>query len=209
MKLSDEQLKLYEALTPLQKKCVDIKIKNPILSNAEIYIRAKMMNDDGSINRDDGSINKNDARRYGFMRLNHPNVKAFLKSIEVETIDDMIASREEILTDLTNMINVTIEDVMQAIHADDYMMNVDTGEIYTGMETITVKRFSDIPEYARKAIKKIKKTRYGIEVELVDPIAARKLIVDMQGFNAPTKQEITLEGPTTLSDFYGNTESES
>lgn len=202
MKLSDEQLKLYEALTPLQKKCVDIKITNPTLSNAEIYRRARAVK--GSIVE---NINHTDS--YAFKVFNREPVKAFLKSMEVETIDDMIASREEILADLTNMSNVTIEDVMQAIHTDDNMMNVDTGEIYTGMESITVKRFSDIPEYARKAIKKIKQTRYGIEVELVDPIAARKLLVDMQGFNAPVKQEVKLEGPTTLSDFYNDSDAQS
>lgn len=200
MKLSDEQLKLYEALTSLQKKCVVAKLDKNATSNAVAYCSAT-----GRYN-----LAPTHASRLAFSVFNNPNVKAFLKSMEVETIDDMIASREEILTDLTNMSNVTIEDVMQAIHGDDNMMNVDTGEIYTGMESITVKRFSDIPEHARKAIKKIKQTRYGIEVELVDPIAARKLLVDMQGFNAPVKQEVKLEGPNTMSDFYeANSKSES
>lgn len=203
MKLSDEQLKLYEALTPLQKKCAEIKIKYPTLSNAEIYRRANMTKHD--LEHDA----KNYAKRYGFNILNHPNVKAFLKSMEVETIDDMIMGREEMLTDLTDIANTKLEDVIDMIHSSDNMMNVDTGEIYTGMETLTVKRLSEIPEHARKAIKSIEQTRYGIKVTLHDSLAARKMLADMQGFNAPVKQEVKLEGPTTLSDFYGNTESES
>jgi phage terminase small subunit len=202
MKLTTEQLKLYEALTPLQKKCVDIKITNPTLSNAECYRRANMI-------KYDNGDNKKYSDRYAFALFNREPVKAFLKSMEVETIDDMIMGREEMLADLTDIANAKLEDVIDLIHTDDNMMNVDTGEIYTGVESITVKRLSEIPEHVRKAIKSIEQTRYGIKVTLHDPLAARKMLADMQGFNAPVKQEVKLEGPTTLSDFYGNTESES
>lgn len=191
MKLTEEQLKLYEALTPLQKKCVDIKIKNPTLSNGDIYATANITTD----------ITKHYARQYGFNVMNHPNVKAFLKSMEVETIDDMIASREELLTDLTGIANTTLEDVIDMIHSSDNMMNVDTGEIYTGMESITVKKLSDIPEHARKAIKSIEQTRYGIKVTLLDSLTARKMLSDMQGFNAPTKTEVSGPGGSPIQQI--------
>lgn len=197
MKLSDEQLKLYERLTSLQKKCVAAKMDRNATSNSVAYCSAT-----GRYN-----LSPNHASRLAFSVFNHPNVKAFQKSIEVETIDDMIMGREEMLTDLTDIANTTLEDVIDMIHSSDNMMNVDTGEIYTGIETLTVKRLSEIPENARKAIKSIEQTRYGIKVTLHDSLTARKMLADMQGFNAPVKQEVKLEGPTTLSDFYGNTES--
>lgn len=194
MKLTEEQLKLYEALTPLQKKCVDIKLKNPTLSNAEIYRRARAVK--GSIVE---NINHTDS--YAFKVFNREPVKAFLKSMEVETIDDMIMGREEMLADLTDIANAKLEDVIDMIHTDDNMMNVDTGEIYTGMESITVKRLSEIPEHVRKAIKSIEQTRYGIKVTLHDPLAARKMLADMQGFNAPVKQEISGPGGSPIQQI--------
>ena len=201
MKLSDEQLKLYEALTPLQKKCVEIKIKYPTLSDTECYRRAQR----SDTTKYDLECDSNYlAKRNAFALFNREPVKAFLKSMEVETIDDMIMGREEMLTDLTDIANTKLEDVIDMIHSSDNMMNVDTGEIYTGMETLTVKRLSEIPEHARKSIKSIEQTRYGIKVTLHDSLAARKMIADMQGFNAPVKQEVKLEGPTTLSDFYND-----
>lgn len=181
--LSDEQQKLYDALTTLQKKCVAAKLGENATSNSVAYCSAT-----GRYN-----LSATHASRLAFSVFSHPNVKAFLKAMEKETVDEMIMGREELLTDLTDIASTTLEDVVDMIHSSDSLMNVGTGEIYTGMESLTIKRLDEIPEHARKSIKSIKQGKYGIEITLHDSLTARKMIADMQGFNAPTKTE--LSGP--------------
>lgn len=187
-----EQKELYDKLTSLQKSCVDIKIKNNTLSNGDIY-RSVTMRDVPDCN----------ARRLGYSVLNNPNVKAFLRSLEVETIDDMIMSREEILTDLSNIASTSLEDVIDMIHSDDMMMNTETGDLYTGIQSLTIKRLEDIPDHARKSIKSIKQGRYGIEITLYDAVDARKQLAAMQGYNAANKTELTGAGggPIQITDL--------
>ena len=197
--MNEEQLKLYEALTSLQKACVDIKLKNRATSNAVAYRSATGRHE----------LSATHSSRLASGIFNHPNVKAFLKSMEVETIDDLIMSRERILADLSDIAETRLEDVVDMIHADDQMMNVESGEIYTGLQSLTIKRLDEIPEHARKSIKSIKQGRYGIEITLYDAIDARKQLAAMQGYNAPVKQELSVTGPKTLDDFYGEPESES
>ncbi|QGH75013.1 putative small subunit terminase [Vibrio phage Rostov M3] len=195
--LSSEQQKLYDALTTLQKKCVVAKLDKNATSNAVAYCSATGRH----------NLSATHASRLAFSVFSHPNVKAFLKSMEKETIDDMIMGRDELLSELTDIASTTIDDIVQIVHSSDNMMNVETGAIYTGLESITIKRLEEIPEHARKSIKSIKQGRYGLEVTLHDSLTARKMIADMQGFNAPTKTEIKVDGPTKLDDFYGDTES--
>ena len=181
--MNEEQLKLYGALTALQKACVDIKVKNPSMSNSASYCNAT-----GKHNLTRGGVS-----RLSFSVFNNPKVKAFLKSLEIETVDDLIMTREQMMQDLTDIINTSLDDVSDMIHNDDTVMNTDTGELYTGLTSMTVKKFSDIPDHAKKSIKSIKQGRYGIEITLYDTNEARKQLAAMQGFNAPTKTE--LSGP--------------
>lgn len=191
--MNEEQLKLYEALTSLQKACVDIKIAKPATSNAGAYCSATGRHD----------LAANYASRLAHSVFNNKNVKAFLKSMEVETIDDAIMSREQILTDLSDIAETRLEDVVDMIHSDDQMMNVESGEIYTGLQSLTIKRLDEIPEHARKSIKSIKQGRYGIEITLYDAIDARKQLAAMQGYNAPAKTELSGPGggPIAIADM--------
>lgn len=182
--LTDEQQTLYDALTVLQRACVDIKITNPLLSNGDIYRKAK------GITITDGNAWRN-AKRYGFTLMDHANVKAFLKSINVETIDDLIVSRNRVLNDLQDIAEVELKDIVNVIHEDDTLMNVDSGEMISGVKSFTIKRMEDIPPNAWKAVKKMEQTKYGIKVELHDTVAVRKVINEMQGYNAPVKTELT------------------
>lgn len=190
---TNEQKELYDKLTSLQKVCVDIKLSNRATSNAGAYCSATGRHD----------LAANYASRLAHSVFNNPNVKSFLKSLEVETIDDMIMSREEILTDLSNIASTSLEDIVDMIHADDQMMNVESGEIYTGLQSLTIKRLDEIPEHARKSIKGVKQGRYGIEITLYDAVDARKQLAAMQGYNAANKTELTGAGggPIQITDL--------
>lgn len=194
--LTKEQQELYDALTDLQKRCVDIKVKNPTMSNGECYRVAK------NIDVTDCSAFRH-SRRYAFHVFSQPAVKAFQRSIEVETLDDMIMSREQILIDSSDIAETTIADVMTLINENDTLMNVDNGEMINAGNTVLVKRMEDIPSHVWKAVKKMKPGKYGIEIELFDTVAARKMVNEMQGYNAPIKQELVVE-PKSLDDFYGD-----
>lgn len=193
--LTDEQQTLYDALTKLQRACVDIKISDPLASHAEIYRRAKRM---------DKHHNVKHSERYGYNVMSSVAVKAFLKVINVETIDEMLMTRQQVLNDLQDIAETDINDIIDVVHEDDTLMNVDSGEIISGVRVMSMKRMSDIPPAARKAIKKVKQGRYGIEVELYDSVAVRKAINEMQGYNAPVEQKVIVEDVRTLDDFYGN-----
>lgn len=182
--LTDEQQTLYDALTKLQRACVDIKIVKPLESHADIYRSVK------GITVADGSAHRN-ARRLGFGVFDHANVKAFLRSINVETIDDLIVSRNRVLNDLQDIAEVELKDIVHVVHEDDTLMNVDSGEMISGVKAFTIKRLEDIPDNAWKAIKKMEQGKYGIKVELHDTVSVRKVINEMQGYNAPVKTELT------------------
>lgn len=180
-KFNKDQQALYDKLTNLQKVCVDIKIKHPTMNHADVYRMAK-----GT------PYDRNDrAKRYGFNIMNKPDVEAFLKSMEVETISDLIMGREQVLKDLSDIAETTMADVTTFIDEDDVLMNTTSGELITGRRTFVVKSMEDMPEHALKSIKKMKQGSNGIEIELYDANNARKMIADMQGYNAPTRTELT------------------
>lgn len=190
MKMTTGQKSLYDELTDLQKSIALQKIKTPWLSNGEIYRKVTQ--------RDITDCN---ARRLGLSVLNHPNVKLFLESFQVETIDDAIMSREEMLNTLSVIARTQITDVVNVVTEGQTLMDVNDGKIYTGQSFWELRDDADL-----SAIAELVKGKDGLKVKLESRLGAMKMIADMQGFNAPVKQEVKLEGPTTLSDFYNDSD---
>ena len=198
--LTDEQQALWDKMTVKQRACVQERMKDALAPNSEIYKRAMRT-------LGDTDFNEEYANRRGWYMMSLPVVEEFLKTFEIETISDMVMGRVKMLMDLTDIAQTNIEDVVDITHSTDQMMDVATGKIYQGVESVTVRKMDDIPPHARKSIKSIEPTRYGLKVTLHDQLHARKLIADLQGYNAPIKQEIKQEEVKSLDDFYGNSES--
>ena len=82
------------------------------------------------------------------------------------------------------------------------LRNTETGEVLEDAVILTIKEMDALSDADMKLIKSVKMGKYGIEVQLHDPMVARKLICEMQGFLAPVETHVTTV--KSLDDFYGD-----
>lgn len=118
-------------------------------------------------------------------------VKAFYDSLIAAKVKSAIATREEILERLSLQSRVTITDICDFRH-------VQVGEDENGdpvYQTVwTMKDSKDIrPEHAA-CIKSVTVTKTGPKIELFDSTASAKLLAEMQGWQAPSKHELSAPG---------------
>lgn len=140
----------------------------------------------------------------------HPVVK-LVDAFNRERITDAIMGRDEILARLTDMGRVEMDDVVEW-HNEGQAYDMDTGEIFDKQTVFTVKAAHQMTAAARGSIKRIRQTRYGLDVELHD---GRSAIVDLariQGIDAAKKidhtssdrtmspKDVTRDVVTTLVD---------
>jgi phage terminase small subunit len=178
--MNEQQRAIFDGFSKLTQGMVLAKIKDPTMTDHEAYMVAG------------GTAKSYDAQRAGaYEILTNPHVRNFIAGYTTERITTSIISRERMLEGLSVIAESSITDVMDLVHVDDELMNTSTGELFTDIETVSIKKLSDIKPEHRRLIKSIKNTKYGVEVTLHDPIAAQKMIAEMCGYNAPTKQEIT------------------
>lgn len=177
MKVTDEQQSALDALPKLARRVVLERIADPTLSDVECYRRA-------------GGRAKSDSAASASVSeiLKNPKTVIVLDMFKTPATDDAIATREEILRDLTNVSRVSIDDVMSWTTCVGSLLDTETGDESSYPSIITVKNMDEVPKHVLKCIKSVKQNRDGrIELVLEDRMAARKLISDMQGFNAPIK----------------------
>ncbi len=103
--------------------------------------------------------------------------------------------RDEMMQGLTTIARTTIDDVVSFTERPSVDME-NGNEIWTS--SVHVKSIEEIPKGARSAIKSVKQTKNGLELTMYDSLAARKQLAEMQGFNAPTKSEISGPGGKPL-----------
>lgn len=188
--MNKEQLEMYDKLTTLQKSVALAKVADPTLNDTDAYIAG------GGKARNADSV-----RASAYDILTNPSVVGFIDSFKEAVVSSKIMSREQMMEDLSIIANASMFDICDLLHADDELMNVGTGEMFTGTESFTLKRASDIKPEHHKLIRSMKMGRYGIEVTLIDPMQARKMLADMQGFNAPIKTETQINGEIGLKDI--------
>ena len=185
--MTDEQQILFDKLTRLEQGVALMKVSDPTLSNVDAYIYG------GGTATDKNSIGATASRM-----LNNVNVVNFVNSFKAERISETIMSRDEMLNDLTIIARGSVFDLIDLAELED------DDVVSFGNNRLVVKSLSSIPNTIRKLVKKIKPGKYGLEIEFHDPMTARKMLADMQGFNAPVKQELVIDSPRTLDDFYGD-----
>jgi phage terminase small subunit len=180
IELTDEQLSRFDALTKLQRSVVLAHIANKPIDVAH---------------RDAGGTSRDESRRITLAGeiLRNPATAAFVDSMRVDVAPDIasaVASRDEILRDLTEIAQTTINDVVT--FSERPLIDMENGMTVL-TSTIHVRSMSEMPPNAMKAIKSVKQTKHGIELTLHDTVAVRKQISDMCGYDAPKKTE--LSGP--------------
>lgn len=174
MDITDEQRAMIDALPKLARRVLLERVADATASDVECYRRAG------------GKAKSDSAARVGVHEiLTHPNVSKILDTFKKPVIENAIMTREEMLRDLTDVANVSIDDVMSWTTCEGDLIDTQSGEQINYPSVITVRNMNDIPKHVLKCIKSVKQTKNGIELTLEDRHAARKLIADMQGFNAP------------------------
>ena len=179
--LTDEQLSMYGALTKLKQ-------------GVAINTLSGMTPADAHRNANGVCRNETNRKDLASQILAHPRVKEFIDSFKVDPSPSLaraVMTREDILSDLTDIAGATIFDVMNFYTDSDELMNLETGAEVAGQSTIVVKSMSEIDPKFHKLIKGVKQTKHGIELTLHDQMAARKQITDMCGYDAPKRSEIS------------------
>ena len=176
MKMTDEQKLMFDGLTRLQQLCSLERLKDPLAKNGDIYRRASKKDNVTDIN----------ARVSGFRILNDPSVVKFLDSFDIEASDEAIMNREEMMLRLTKIAQHSATDVVQVISPEQNLMDVETGEIFEGQSAFAIKRDADM-----SLVNEITKGKDGIKVKTHSQVEAMKQLAQLQGFNAPTKTEIS------------------
>ena len=182
--LKDKQLKLFTILTPLQQKmCIYMEKGSPPV---EAYRLAGGKAE---------SANSMQACAYSL--LQNSNVRAFRESLNSETLNGMIMSRAEMRARLTAIARGNITDLVR-IEQKFIGYDEETGEerftpivIYEPFETAN-------PD-ALAALAEISRNEHGIKLKMHSPTAAIKQLAELDGLNAPTKQDIKVSGGAVVS----------
>lgn len=170
MKFTKEQQAMCDSLTKLQRAVALEKIKNPGRPDSDCYVLGGGK-----------AATPTSVRTSASEIMTNPNVVAFIESFNSEVEKDTILSREEVLEDLTNLSRSHVGQILKWHQGCDN----------DGAETLilSIKSMEELCDADMKLIKSVKMGKYGVEVQLHDPMAARKLICEMQGFLAPIKTE--------------------
>lgn len=179
--MTAEQLSMFNKLTKLQRECALVRIAEPRLNNIEVYRKA------GGKAKDDES-----ARACAAEILANPSVKEFIATFNTDRVSEAVMSRDELLQDLTLIARSSLFDVATMVYDDDQLMDMVSGEVLSvGQNSLVLKRMDDLKPEFRKLVKSIKPSAHGMVLELHDPMQARKMLAELQGFNAPTKTELS------------------
>lgn len=176
--LTDEQVAMFGKLTKLQRAVSLAK-----LSNGDVV----------EAHRNAGGKSNNESHRSRLANeiLKNPATALFVdsfKSLDASNIAAMVLSRDELLLDLTDIARTTLDDVVT--FSERPLIDMENGMTVLS-STIHIRSIDEISPGARKAIKSVKQTKYGLEVTMYDGLTARKQISEMCGYDAPIKTELS------------------
>jgi len=176
IKLTAEQLELASKLTPLQRKFV-MHLVSSSMNQREAYVKAG------------GKAETEKAQIASASRmLAQVSVKAFYDSLMNSIASDSIMTKQEALERLSKSARATIHDIctfeLKQVGEDE-----DGNPV---MQTVwAMKHSEDIDPVIAASIKSVTFTKTGPKIEMYDSNGSIKILSDLQGWNAPRKQEIT------------------
>ncbi|HBC7422611.1 TPA: terminase small subunit [Serratia marcescens] len=186
-KLTTEQQRLFDALTPLQKKFVTWLLKGKNQTDAYKAAGGKAKTDDS-------------ARVQASRMITFDNVQSFLQSVQYEVVSDAIMTYEEAMERLTTMGRARLRDLVEF---SEHNMGADDD----GQPIIqAVWRFKDSVKQTPElldAIAELTAGKEGIRLKLHDARGAIKQLAEMRGWEAPKKSEHTINGLPSLEDLFG------
>lgn len=176
IKLTQDQLDMASNLTPLQRRFV-LELVKPGMSQRQAYINAG-----GKAKTESGQDQSASEIR------SNPKVSALYQSLINSIASESIMSKQEALERLSKTARATIHDICT-------FKLTQVGEDEEGnpvMQTVwEMKNSEDIDPVIAASIKSVTFTKTGPKIEMYDANGSIKLLSDMQGWNAPRKQEIS------------------
>lgn len=169
---SDEQLDIMSGLTDLQKRFA-IHLAAGAKSYHEAHVKAGAERPD---------------RPNAWRMWQNPRVQTLYYSLLKYPLKESLIQREEALDMLSKMAAVQVTDVCDVVE-------VQIGEDEFGLPVysrhMVLKDLNALPDHVRAAIKSIKQTKFGVNVELYGREEALKQARAMQGWDAASKHDLT------------------
>ena len=184
IKLTAEQLELASKLTPLQRKFV-LELIKPGISQRQAYLTAG------------GKAKTETAQDASATQIfSNLKVKDFYNSLLSCIASDSIMTKQEALERLSKTARATIHDICT-------FKLTQVGEDADGnpvMQTVwEMKNTEEIDPVIAASIKSVTFTKTGPKIEMYDANGSIKILSDLQGWNAPKKQEITGKDGSALA----------
>lgn len=172
--MTEEQIKLFDALTPLQQKVATHSLSGK--SNIDSYRLGG------------GKAKKQEtAECCASEILSNPKVKAFLTVMRQEAVVSAVMSRTEMLERLSNLGRTNMSDLVE--------WRTTLSESTEGEEieqsAWAMKESAMLNPQQLASIAEVTAGRDGFKIKQHSPLAAMKQLADIEGYNAATKQEIT------------------
>lgn len=187
IKLTAEQLELASKLTPLQRKFV-MHLVSSSMNQREAYVKAG------------GKAETEKAQIASASRmLADVRVKAFYDSLMNSIASDSIMTKQEALERLSKTARATIHDIC-TFKLVEVVSKDSKGNEKIEMNTVwEMKNTDEIDPVIAASIKSVTFTKTGPKIEMYDANGSIKLLSDIQGWNAPRKQEITGKDGSALA----------
>ncbi|MGK0688723.1 terminase small subunit [Serratia marcescens] len=186
MTLTEEQKALFDALTKLQQRFVTKLLEGK--NQTDAYKAAG------------GKAKGESAHVQASRMISFDKVAAFLSSVQHEAVSAAIMTYEEAMERLTTMGRASIRDLVE-------FSEHDMGKDENGNPVVqAVWRFRDSVKQTPElldAIAEITAGKEGIKLKLHDAKSAIKQLAEMRGWEAPKKNEHTINGLPSLEDLFG------
>lgn len=179
IQLTPEQLELATKLTPLQRRFV-LNLVKPGMSQRQAYVDAGGTS--ATPETQDASASR---------MLSNAKVKEFYQSLINSIASDVIMTKQEALERLSKTARATIHDICTFKLVEVLTKDKDGNEKIEFDTIWTMKETEEIDPVIAAAIKSVTFTKNGPKIEMYDANGSIKILSDLQGWNAPKKQEIT------------------
>ena len=172
--MTDEQKALFDALTPLQQKVSTYSLSGK--SNIDSYKLGG-----GKAKTQEA------AEAAASIMLSNVKVKAFLTIMRQEAVVSAVMSRTEMLERLSALGRTNMSDLIE--------WRTTLSETTEGEEVEqsawTMKESAMLNPQQLASIAEVTAGRDGFKIKQHSPLAAMKQLADIEGYNAPTKTEVT------------------
>lgn len=168
--MNEEQAKLFEKLTPLQKEIALNKIAG--------------MNDIDAYKNSKGKSKKENTMRASVCEiLANPNVKPFIDSMASHIVNPAIMSRQEMMEKLSSLARTNMSDLIE--WRTELSSDSDGEPVEQSLWAI--KESAMLDEQKAAAIAELTAGKEGFKIKQHSPLTAMKQLADLAGYNEAQK----------------------